>query len=418
MSSEFLKSTMILTGGTILAQAIPMLFYPILTRLFKPEDFGLLASLAAITTILSTFATGKYETVILIQKSKKAAAYIFSLSIVIAFVVCFIIFLFFLFFKNSFLQLIRQEELGNWVLVVPIVAFSIVIFQCYNEWCVKNSYFKKLSLNKMTNTATVSLNNILIGLVKPFTGGMILGDTVGRIMTASVCIFNIFKRDRVFFNGLKKKILIKFLKRYKDCPKYILPGQMLNVVGVQLPIFFIGAYFSSSEVGFFSLTMSLLIAPALVISVAVRDTFRQRAQIIFKETGNCRTFYRKNLILLTTVSVVGFGILAVILPPLVSFVLGEEWIMVGNYGRIMCPMILIYFISEPFTSIFIISEKFRFTLFWQILFCGLTLLSLIIGCLFIKTIEGTLVCLTIGRSIVFLISLFYSYKYAKNSRLS
>ena len=57
--SEFAKNTFTLTLGTSIAQFFPLIFYPILVRIFSPKDFGLLATLTSITGILAVLATGK-----------------------------------------------------------------------------------------------------------------------------------------------------------------------------------------------------------------------------------------------------------------------------------------------------------------------------------------------------------------------
>ena len=54
--------------GTTLAQAIPILLSPALTRLYSPESFGALGAYIAASAILIVIATGKYENALLIQK--------------------------------------------------------------------------------------------------------------------------------------------------------------------------------------------------------------------------------------------------------------------------------------------------------------------------------------------------------------
>ena len=51
--SEFSRNVLTLMTGTTIAQAIPIAISPILTRIYSPEDFGLLALFLAVFSILS-----------------------------------------------------------------------------------------------------------------------------------------------------------------------------------------------------------------------------------------------------------------------------------------------------------------------------------------------------------------------------
>ena len=50
--SSFAKNSLTLSGGVAVAQVLPLLFYPVLGRIFTDEEFGLLAAVSSITTVL------------------------------------------------------------------------------------------------------------------------------------------------------------------------------------------------------------------------------------------------------------------------------------------------------------------------------------------------------------------------------
>ncbi len=49
---DYLKNIITLGGGTATAQIIPILISPIITRLFDPNEFGVLATFTSLTAIL------------------------------------------------------------------------------------------------------------------------------------------------------------------------------------------------------------------------------------------------------------------------------------------------------------------------------------------------------------------------------
>jgi O-antigen/teichoic acid export membrane protein len=82
--SEFSRNVLTLMTGMMIAQAIPIAISPILTRIYTPEDFGLLALFLAIFSILSIIATGRYELAIMSPESDDEAKDIVFLSILVA----------------------------------------------------------------------------------------------------------------------------------------------------------------------------------------------------------------------------------------------------------------------------------------------------------------------------------------------
>ena len=76
--SEFTRNVLTLMTGTTIAQAIPIAISPILTRLYTPKDFGVLALFVAITSIFGSIANGRYELAIMLPKKDEDAINIFA----------------------------------------------------------------------------------------------------------------------------------------------------------------------------------------------------------------------------------------------------------------------------------------------------------------------------------------------------
>jgi hypothetical protein len=72
--SGFLGNVAVLAGGTALGQAINVLASPILTRLYRPEEVGLLGLYTAFIGIASVGAALRYETAIVSARSAREAA--------------------------------------------------------------------------------------------------------------------------------------------------------------------------------------------------------------------------------------------------------------------------------------------------------------------------------------------------------
>ncbi|RTZ49712.1 hypothetical protein EJ377_05215 [Chryseobacterium arthrosphaerae] len=82
--SEFIKNVAVVMTGTAVSQLIAIAVTPILTRNYTPEDFGYYTTFIAIYTVLCSFATGKYERVILLSKNENDIVVVSSLGMAIS----------------------------------------------------------------------------------------------------------------------------------------------------------------------------------------------------------------------------------------------------------------------------------------------------------------------------------------------
>ena len=412
--NEFFKNTLTLTIGTSIAQLVPVFFYPIIARIYTPSDFGLLAIIISIVSILGVVATGKYENSILITDTKKNTINIIALILVISFLVLFISFIGLWAFSSKISILFNEPLLKHWLLICPAISFAIIIYKVYNEWCVRNKYFKNLSYNKIVNASATTLGKFFLGILKA-SNGLIFGDALGRFVSAGSCIHGFTKRDREELKNISLKRMRVLAGKYIDFPKFSLPESLIDTVGEQLPVLLISYFFISDETGYFSMAQSVLFVPSSVISLAVMDVFRQRANEEWQINGNCLAIYKKTVKLMTLIVIPAGLILATIAPGLFSFVLGKEWRIAGEYAQIVLPNVAILFVFQVVSAVFIIANKLKVSFYWQIFSISLTLISLLIGGGIFKDMKMLLICYTAARIIANSIRFYLTYQYAKGA---
>lgn len=412
-NSEFARNAFKLTIGTTIAQLFPIIFYPILGRIFTPDEFGLLAVLGTITAILTIIATGKYEMSIIVADSKNEAANIVGLVLLLSSIILLISFFLILCFSGTISFWFNEPELSKWLFISPITAFVIIIYNSYNEWCVLNKYFNFLSWNKITNAAATTLSKLFFGFVNIIGNGLIFGDLLGRSMSAGACVFRALKNDKQVFSQITFKNSIKAGQKYIDFPKFIMPDQLLSSLGQSLPVILIGIYATNMEVGYYSMTLMVLTVPLSVIGAAIRDVFRQRANEDFKNKGNCKGIYKNLLKKISILSITVSLAIVWILPAIFSFVLGEQWLVAGIYSQILLPMIVLSFISMSLSGVLIITGKMKVSMYWQMFYLVTTFLGLIIGFIVFDSVEAALIGLTIARSFSYVVYIHLSFKYSK-----
>lgn len=410
-SSNFKKNLFVLLGGTAIAQTIPILISPFLTRLFSPDEFGNFASFIALSSFFTVVMSGKYELAIFLPKRDEEAINILSLSFLLSMVLtvisCFLLF----FFSKDFADLFSVNKIVSIVWMVPLFSFLSTLFLLFNEWCIRKNKFIVLSKNKISNSSVVSSLSFLFGINK-VSFGLIFGQLVGQFVAVILSTYRVLKDDRLLFKYISLRKMKYFSVRYINFAKFNIPGQLINTLAGQLPVFFMSSFFGIENVGFYALTDRVLAVPLSFLGNTFRDVFKQKAAIDYLEQGNCLNIYIKTTLVLVGLSIIPFLVLFFFAPELFSYIFGQEWHVSGEFAKVLCLMYLLSFISMPTSWIFVIAEKQKLDLLWQILFLFFTAISLFIGYL-LNDIYFALWSFCFGRCITYLIQIAMTYHLAK-----
>jgi O-antigen/teichoic acid export membrane protein len=415
--SSFAKNALILTAGTVIAQALPFLFYPILGRIYTPLQFGLLATILAIIPFCTIIATGAYENAILVADTEQEAAAVIMMIIRRSLIVCVLLGVGFYLFTKPLIDLLHEPLLKEWIIIPSFAAFATVIYICFNEWSVRKKYFVGLSVNKIINTSSIAISKLLAGIFSLTSNGLVFGDIFGKALTAVVCFYRIIRLDGHLFFKVKVSEFKSLAKKYNDMPRYMISDQILNNVGGSIHILFITAYFSTTELGYVSMAASLLTVPVTVVSAAIKDVFRQKANEEYSQTGTCRKTFVSLLIPITISSLLLSIPFYFLLPQGITFFLGNQWFKTGDYGQILLPMYISNFISMSLGGVLIIANKMAISLLWQMYTIVVSVISFFVGVKFNYGLDKVLYLFMIARTSAYLLYIFLSYYYSKSYSL-
>lgn len=352
--------------GTLVAQVLPFLAMPVLTRMYGAEEFAAFTSFNALGQILSVFATGRYELGIILGKDddEVRGAVLLSLGLSILFSI--------LIFGVTFFSSLKISEwikdayfLSHWW-ALPLVVASSCAFNVLNYWQIREGNFRGLAMSRVKKSLIIVFLSLAF-YVLPYPGS--------RLVLAAVLgsLFPLFSLARQFINRYKTLEWGTAIAssrhmslRLKKFPLFSLPADTVNAFASQLPVFFLGHGFGPIAVAYWGLLSRTLSGPLNIISSAFADVLKQEAAIEILQTGNCRQVWRKNFRRLGVVSLFVFPLLCLVLPWAFQHAFGAEWAPAGSYGR---PLVLLYglgFIASPLSRILYVAERQGIDLVWQI----------------------------------------------------
>lgn len=404
-NSKILK----MLAGTSIAQAMPLLVAPFLTRLYTPEQFGDFGFLVLAVTILSITATLRYEMAITLPRYSKVAANVVYVVITLSF--CFSILLLLSLaslqlFSSNFFDL---NQFGWQILFIPVCVFLMSIFQSLYYWFNRDGMYNINATSRVLTSGSIALVQLICGLLAKFKMiGLMLGHTTGYGISSLFLLtyaINSLRRH----HGISLRRYVFILKRYVDFPKYLVISSTLNILSRQSPVIFLTIFHSAMEAGYYILLQRTFAAPISVIGVAVADVFREEASRSYRANKNCYYELITTIKKLLMVSALPFILVGIYSPFLFSFIFGDDWQTAGEYARYLAPMFFLQFIASPVSSIYIITGKQREDLFLQVI--ALAGVSIIFSS--ISEIELLLVVFSTFYCLIYLLVIVRSIKMSK-----
>ena len=408
--SEFTRNVLTLMTGTTIAQAIPIAISPILTRIYTPEDFGLFALYISIVSFIAIVITARYEMAIVLPKSDIEAINIVALSIIITFILVLITSICLIVFKNEILNILNAKSLGNLIFLIPISLLMAGLMQTFNYWSNRKEYFSTMSNSQIAQSVSVGIMQPVLGYFN-FNSGLIIGNIIGRILSAYILIDKFLKNDKEKLKHINKKNIIVVMQKYKDFPLVNSLHAFSDIIRTSGSVMLISSFFGTSILGFYALSLRALQVPIGIIGSALGQVLYKKFTSIYNENENLYPYVKKVVFKLFLIATPIFGTLFLIAPELFAFVFGEKWRIAGEYSQILIPYLFLNFIISPISNIPIIIGKQKEIFFLALI--GNLLYVIIITIVHSLGIKITLICLSSFMVIYYFYIFYWLYKNLK-----
>lgn len=378
--SSFAGDVLTLASGTALSQILVVIVAPLVSRLYTPAEIGVAAIFTSISGIFVVIACMRYEVAIILPKSDDEAANIFALSIGIVFLITILTFPLLLLFRQPLLVFLKIPEINDYLWLIPFAVLFGGLFLPLNYWNTRSKQYKNISVAKFINSFVLICIQLVAGFLGYATSGnLILAIVISSIISSLVLAFQIWKSDHdTFIQFVRWNKIFNALVRYRKFPLFDSWALLLNNISWQVPTFLLAAYFSSAEVGYYSLGNRLLRMPMSLIGLAIGQVFSQRAARA-KLEGNLSVVVDNVFNRLVILGMYPLLVTTIIGRDIFIVFLGVEWSEAGVYTQILSVWMFFWFISSPLGTLFRILEKQETSLFINILIFITRFGALIIG---------------------------------------
>jgi len=362
---DVIRHVLTLAGGAALGQGLVVLAAPILTRLYTPDDLGILAAYAALVNILVVLAALRYEQAIPLADDDDQAAHVLMLALGVAVITTVIVALAAAALKDRLAAWTQIPTAGDYIWILPLGMFATSVYQTLGYWALRQGAFKVIGRTKFSQGAGMVVSQVGLGLLHAGPTGLLLGHIVGQ-SSGSVTLARLLESPRRLATGLRWGTLRRMAVRYRRFPLFSSWSGVLNSIGFNLPTLLLAALYGADVAGLFMLAQRVIGTPMRLISVSVGQVFYSRAaQLSHTEPQALAPFYYKTARYLFLAGVGPVILFMAAGPPLFGWVFGAEWQDAGRIMQVLAPMLLAEFVVSPVSQIVFVLQRQDLQLIWD-----------------------------------------------------
>ena len=345
IKSNSLNNIFKLFSGSLVSQSLSIIAAPILSRLYGPAVFGIIALYVSGIALIDTFSTFRYELAIVVPKKEIDAINLAKLCFLITTIFTFFLIIF-IFTSRSYIENFFYNDVYPIIYFVPISIFLNGINKPLKYLAIRNKDFGNLAKMKVLQNLFSNGTKILFYTQNEF--GILLGQFIDNL------IF-IIKFSKKYFHLLRKKFGVQnYIKKaisYKDYGIISSFTGVINAFSMELPTLILASNFDTSRLGIFYLVQKLILFPTGLISEPISDVFLSDIAIEKDTSRRVHLFnnYSKNLFKLGII----YSIAIFIFSPLIPFLLGSNWNESPEVANTLIPIAFAQTCLAPLGSAFL-----------------------------------------------------------------
>lgn len=363
IKGNFSRNVFIVAGGTAFTQVLNALLTPIITRIYTPEEYGVVSLYVAVLSMTVIIASLKFEWGIPIADDDEKAINVVALSVLVLILITTIITILLYVISDNVLGGIIGEALIPYKIYIPIGIFLSGLYHIFIQWGYREKAFKTIAKTKLSQVLGQNISRIGLGLFKLGPQGLIIGTILGHSSGVAALSKSIFSTKKNLIRKIKRSEILWCARRYKDYPIYSATSQFMNSAGLNLPKIFLATLYSTEVTGAFGLAVSITGIPVTLIGRSVGDVFYAEAASIGKTNPRkLKQLSNKLFKRLAAIGLIPALALLFLGPFLFKIVYGAEWVEAGVYSRIMSVLIYARLVFLPISRVFAVMEKQRHAL--------------------------------------------------------
>ena len=266
-------------------------------------------------------------------------------------------------------------DLGPWAYAIPLGVASTGVAQTLTSFATRVRAYSRVARIAPLSRVVLAGIQVSLGLLKVGRSGLIFAAVVAPFVGMSVLI-RVARSARRSADAHGQKAspsrLHDVARKFSDFPKVNLWFSLLNALAWNVQLLILGAFYTASDVGQYSLSYALLSLPASLVIGSVSQVFLRELSSRAESSTEARALAKRTLNGLVTISAIPFAVLAIGAPYIFRIAFGPQWTGAGEIARAMLPLVWCRFISTTLSVTPLVYRRQGLLLIWQVVTLALT----------------------------------------------
>lgn len=364
-----------LLGGAASGQLVALLAYPILTRLYAPDEMGTLSVFTSLVGILAVGASLTFDQAIPLPREDRDATGLLRLSLIAATGSAALVLLTMVLVPGDFLP-VPSGVRTLFSILVPLGVWLVAVNLAYSMFALRLGHYGRMGSTRLLQAASGAAVQIAGGLtgLGPLSlmTGYLLGRSAGSIILARG--IRAISNQRCHFSFREYRCLFV---RYKRFAYFGVPSGLVNAGATQLPVTLIASTFGLSAAGFFGLAVLMLSAPVELVGRSGAQVFYSESAAAWHENpASVRPKLVRITLRLLAVSAVPMLGVAFFGEWAVGAIFGTAWTRTGTFAALLAPAYLAALVAWPASQLYLLLQRQGLLLLLNCLRLSISVLTL------------------------------------------
>jgi O-antigen/teichoic acid export membrane protein len=370
----------IIAASNIAIQAISLLGFVFVARLYQEGQIGEYVTFQAYVGIITILSTGYYDQALYVEK------------------------------REAYGKLLKLVPIGFAIMLsipvgaglyladvsyVPYIIISMIsggINVTASNICITQNKLVFLSIYRLVTAPLVPGTIIAVGVFAGTSSkAMIVVSSISSLVLATHLYFlvNPYREIR-FTSGIRRQLVVSLalIKRYRKFFYYGMIGELIGTAAYRMPVIQINSYFGAVYAAYFGIAMRIVITPISVLTGTVSQMFLYKVSENKKNGVSSMRITLKSLALLSILGVISSVFCTVLAEPIIVMLLGDRYVMVGESVYWLSPFIFSLITISPLTQVLTVYEKQEYAFYNKLAQLVLSVVAFLLGNVFDSYILG------------------------------
>ena len=415
LKKGFVKNILTLFTSNSIAQFVSLAFYPLYTRLYAPDVFGVFGVYLSIVSIVTVVLNGRLDVALPLCKNNYELSHLLKISVLLGVSISVVFFVVSLLVRAIFFD--RMSELYIWLPFIALNLLANSFFSPLYYLAVYKSKYKNISVYNVSLSIVNMSLRILFGYYLINVNGLILSHLVSTFLCVVILAFLLRKYNiEILKESFRFSYIKPLLSKFKDFPLFNSFHALSNTFASNVPYLVLSSFFSKEIAGYYTISSGILFKPVNLVANSLNTVLYQKHAANIKNKIESRRLIQRVRNLLGLFALPCFLVLLLLTPDIYTSVFGSEWGSVSMVVRIITPWVFMVLLTSSLSFIPNTTNNLKYALRNDLIYSAFKIMALFIGVLLNNWILSIVFYSFVGTSFLIYYQIWYNGLIIKSDR--